>query len=106
MEQPITALQTPDCNWLLHWFIEVNFSKLGLDLNAFLYVSHSFFNHEQKMGRKGARLVAKNLHNYAGYNLESIFFDQCVWDTILRNKFEAIFDFCFTFYIFLYYLIF
>ena len=28
MEQPITALQTPDCDWLLHSFIEVNFSKL------------------------------------------------------------------------------
>ena len=28
MEQPITALQTPDCDWLLHRFIEVNFSKL------------------------------------------------------------------------------
>ena len=28
MEQPITALQTTDCNWLLHRFIEVNFSKL------------------------------------------------------------------------------
>ena len=28
MEQPITALQTPDCDWLLNRFIEVNFSKL------------------------------------------------------------------------------
>ena len=28
MEQPITALQTPDCDWLLHRFTEVNFSKL------------------------------------------------------------------------------
>ena len=28
MEQPITALQTLDCDLLLHWFIEVNFSKL------------------------------------------------------------------------------
>ena len=28
MAQPITALQTPDCDWLRLWFIEVNFSKL------------------------------------------------------------------------------
>ena len=28
MEQPITALQTHDYNWLLHRFKEVNFSKL------------------------------------------------------------------------------
>ena len=28
MEQPITALLTPACDWLLHRFIEVNFSKL------------------------------------------------------------------------------
>ena len=28
MDQPVTALQTPDCDWLLHSFIEVNFSKL------------------------------------------------------------------------------
>ena len=28
MEQPNTAFQTPDCDWLLHSFIEVNFSKL------------------------------------------------------------------------------
>ena len=28
MEQPITALQTPDCDWLLHRFVQVNFSKL------------------------------------------------------------------------------
>ena len=28
MEQPITALQTPGCDWLIHKFLEVNFSKL------------------------------------------------------------------------------
>ena len=28
MEQPITALQTPDCDWLFHRFIDMNFSKL------------------------------------------------------------------------------
>ena len=28
MEQPITALQTPACDWLFHMFIEENFSKL------------------------------------------------------------------------------
>ena len=28
MWQPITALQTPDCDWLFHRFIEVNFSNL------------------------------------------------------------------------------
>ena len=28
MKQPITALQTPDNDWLLHRFIEVNFAKL------------------------------------------------------------------------------
>ena len=28
MEKPITALQTPDCDWLRHRLIEVNFSKL------------------------------------------------------------------------------
>ena len=28
MEQLIIALQTPDCDWLLQRFIEVNFSKL------------------------------------------------------------------------------
>ena len=29
MEQPITALQTPDGGWLLHRFIDVNFSNLN-----------------------------------------------------------------------------
>ena len=28
MEQPITALQTPDCDWLLYRYTEANFSKL------------------------------------------------------------------------------
>ena len=28
MEQPITALQTPDCDWLLHRCIQVNFLQL------------------------------------------------------------------------------
>ena len=26
--RPITALQTPDCDWSLFWYIEGNFSKL------------------------------------------------------------------------------
>ena len=28
IEQPITAIQSPDCDWLFHWLIKVNFSKL------------------------------------------------------------------------------
>ena len=28
MDGPITALQTPDCDWAVHKFIEVNISKL------------------------------------------------------------------------------
>ena len=28
MDEPITALQTLDGDWSVHWFIEVNFSKL------------------------------------------------------------------------------
>ena len=45
MEQPITALQTPYYDWLLHMFIEVNFSKptvtrvSGMTLFAFIITS-------------------------------------------------------------------
>ena len=31
MDGPITALQTLDCDWSVHKFIEVNFSKLTDD---------------------------------------------------------------------------
>ena len=39
-ELPITALQTPDCDWSLFWFVEVNFSRYsnqisGMTLFAF-----------------------------------------------------------------------
>ena len=36
IKQPITALQTPDYDWLLHRFIEVYFSKLTKSNQIFL----------------------------------------------------------------------
>ena len=46
MGGPITALQTLDCDWSLHKFIEVNFSKVtdttkfsGMNLFAFITTS-------------------------------------------------------------------
>ena len=51
MEQPITSPQTPDCDWLLHRFIQVNFSKLinekkqknsGMTLFAIIITSVKF----------------------------------------------------------------
>ena len=46
MDGPITALQMLDCDWLVHKFIELNFSKLmdnnefsGITLIAFVITS-------------------------------------------------------------------
>ena len=87
MEQPITALQTPDCDWLLHRFIEVNFSKLvdsnqisGMTLFAFIVISVKFQVKLMSAKKKNPRIscnelsitlstLCKNLVNSSNFNV-------------------------------------
>ena len=52
MERPITALQIPDCDWLLHRIIEVNFSKLTDSNQIFRNAFVGFHYHLCKISSK------------------------------------------------------